>query len=142
MRAFLISLFLLPGLALAQAAVPEALSRADASWNSLRAEGKAEELARILDPGFTLIHSDGRVQYKSDYVAELATGKRRNGAIQNEDVRVRLYGDTAIVNGVSVQSGVTDGQPFSGRFRFTRVWQQRDGHWFLLSSHSSRVTAP
>lgn len=86
-----------------------------------------------------LTHSDGRVQTKAEYLGELATRSRRNDAIVNEDVRLRTYGETAVVTGVSVQSGVSNGEPWRGRFRFTRVWVKRDGSWLMVASHSSRV---
>ncbi|HEU4853060.1 MAG TPA: nuclear transport factor 2 family protein [Telluria sp.] len=137
--AYVKSLLLL-ALACAPAAfAAEAIEQVDTSWNTLRQRSDVEGLDRLMDERFVLVHSDGRVQYKADYVAELRTRTRVNGPILNEDVKIRSYGDTAIVNGVSVQSGVSNGQPWSGRFRFTRVWRQQDGNWKIVSSHSSRI---
>jgi ketosteroid isomerase-like protein len=96
-------------------------------------------LDRLLADDWMLTHSDGRVQYKADYLDELRTSTRRNQGIGNEDLRVRRYGDTVVVTGTSVQSGISNGQPWSGRFRFTRVWVQRDGGWKMIASHSSRI---
>lgn len=117
----------------------EPIERVDASWNELRQRSDVDGLEKLVDDSFVLVHSDGRVQHKADYIAELRTRTRVNGPIANEDVKVRRYDNTAIVNGVSVQSGVSNGQPWSGRFRFTRVWLQRDGAWKIISSHSSRI---
>jgi hypothetical protein len=127
---------LLAGPALAQDA---ALAARDASWNTLRQSGDVAGLDALVDPSFVLVHSDGRVQYKADYLAELRDRKRVNGEIRNEGVSYRQYGDTAIVNGTSVQSAVSDGKPWSGRFRFTRVWRLDGKAWRLVSSHSSRI---
>lgn len=117
----------------------EPIEKVDASWNELRQRSDVDGLDRLMDERFVLVHSDGQVQHKSDYIAELRTRTRVNGPIINEDVKVRSYGNTAVVNGVSVQSGVSNGQPWNGRFRFTRVWLQQDGSWKIISSHSSRV---
>ena len=136
-KASLFALFL--SVSCAASAADPALAACDASWNTLRQQGDAATLERMIDPGFVLVHSDGRVQYRTDYLDELRTRKRVNGAIRNEDVVIREYGDSAVVNGVSVQSAVSDGKPWSGRFRFTRVWVKRGGEWMLVSSHSSRV---
>ena len=111
----------------------------DANWNELRMKPDVAGLERILADDWMLTHSDGRVQYKTDYLDELRTSTRRNSGIGNEDVRVRRYGDTVVVTGTSVQSGVSNGVPWNGRFRFTRVWVQRDGAWTMVASHSSRV---
>lgn len=113
----------------------------DATWNDLRMKPDVAGLDRILADDWMLTHSDGRVQYKADYLDELRTSTRRNQGIGNEDLRVRRYGDTMVVTGASVQSGISNGQPWSGRFRFTRTWVKRDGAWIMVSSHSSRVAA-
>lgn len=133
-------LFLLSG-APAQAsdaAIPE-LTAIDATWNDLRLKPDVEGLDKLLVDDWLLTHSDGRVQTKAEYLAELKTRTRANQAIRNEDVRTRIYAETGVVTGTSVQSGVTNGQPFSGRFRFTRVWVRRDGAWRMVASHSSRL---
>ncbi len=111
----------------------------DATWNEMRMKPDVAGLDRLLADDWMLTHSDGRVQYKADYLDELRTSTRRNQGIGNEDLRVRRYGDTVVVTGTSVQSGISNGQPWSGRFRFTRVWIQREGAWKMIASHSSRI---
>lgn len=115
-----------------------ALLQRDSLWNSLRLSGNAAALAPLLADDWLLTHSDGRTQDKADYLADLATRRRSNSQVENIGVRVRQYANTAIVTGISVQSGVTEGQPWSGRFRFTRTWVRRDGVWLMVASHSSR----
>ena len=117
----------------------EELSRLDAGWNELRLKGDARALGALLADDWMLTHSDGRVQYKADYLQELATRTRTNSLIQNADVKLRSYGDTAVVTGTSIQSGVSEGKPWEGRFRFTRVWVRLQGKWTMVSSHSSRI---
>ncbi|WP_374582563.1 nuclear transport factor 2 family protein [Pseudoduganella sp.] len=132
------------GLVLASAALAQsprevALQVADSQWNTFRLQGDAKSLAPLLADRWVLTHSDGKVQFKADYLSQLGTGSRRNTSISNEDVTVELHGDTAIVTGKSVQSGVGEQGPFSGTFRFTRTWRWQDGRWVMLASHSSRL---
>lgn len=115
------------------------LLKIDATWNELRLKPDIAGLNKLLVGDWLLTHSDGRVQTKAEYLDELKTRSRANQAITNEDVVVRIHGATGVVTGTSVQSGVTNGQPFSGRFRFTRVWIRRDGAWRMVASHSSRI---
>jgi hypothetical protein len=135
---------ILPALALALAGAPAAAQDAalvarDNAWNSLRLANDAAGLDELVDPSFVLVHSDGRVQYKADYLAELGKGKRINTEIRNEGVSYREYGSVALVNGTSVQAGISEGKPFGGKFRFTRVWRLDGKVWRLVSSHSSRL---
>ena len=115
------------------------LQAIDASWNQLRLKPDVEGLDRLLCDDWLSTHSDGRVQDKAGYLRELSNRSRANQAIENQDVEVRLEGDTAVVTGTSVQAGTRNGQAWSGRFRFTRTWVRREGGWRMLASHASRI---
>lgn len=119
----------------------DALRAIDASWNDLRLKPDVAGLDRLLADDWLLTHSDGRVQDKKDYLQELSSRARSNQAIENEDVSVRHYGQTAVVTGTSVQAGTSNGVPWSGRFRYTRVWILREGRWQMVASHSSRIAS-
>ena len=123
----------------ARAAAEPDLTAADNRWNSLRLVSDVAGLGALLAPEFILTHSDGRVQFKADYLNDLSSRSRSNQGIGNEGVEIRRHGDTAVITGTSVQSGTRDGVPWSGRFRFTRVWQLQGARWVLLASHSSRI---
>lgn len=137
MKTVLIALLLFQ--ATLQASESDMLRALDATWNDLRLTANVSGLERLLADDWLLTHSDGRVQNKKDYLDELRTGSRSNQAISNESVLVRLYGESAVITGTSVQSGVSNGQPWSGKFRFTRVWIRQSGQWLMAASHSSRI---
>jgi ketosteroid isomerase-like protein len=120
----------------------DALAAVDASWNALRVAADVGALSKLLADDWLLTHSDGRLQDKAAYLADLSTKSRTNDVITNEDVAVRLYGLVGVVTGTSVQSGSRDGKPWGGRFRFTRVWSKRGDSWVMVASHSSRVETP
>ncbi|MBX3173329.1 MAG: nuclear transport factor 2 family protein [Gemmatimonadaceae bacterium] len=128
------------------AAQDAALMARDSAWNQLRLSGDAAGLEALLAADWVLTHSDGRQQDRRAYLDELrrgAGGGRVNTVIRNEDVVVRQHGDVAVITGTSVQAGTgADGQPFSGRFRFTRTWLRHEGAWVMLASHSSRIAVP
>ncbi|AUZ53794.1 hypothetical protein B1L07_00085 [Stenotrophomonas acidaminiphila] len=115
------------------------MAQADDAWNRLRLQGEAAALAPLLAEDWLLIHFDGRVQHRADDLQALAARPRRNLRIDNGDVRIRRYGDTGVVTGTSVQAALSDGQPWQGRLRVTRVWVLRAGHWQRVASHSSRL---
>jgi ketosteroid isomerase-like protein len=52
-----------------------------------------------------------------------------------EDVRIRLFGDTAIAHGRTTYTRA-DGQPGSGRY--TDVWQRQQGRWLCVAAHVTR----
>lgn len=138
-RLLLVLAVVFPLAATAQDGSAAAIASVDASWNRLRLASDVDGLSRLLLDDWVLTHSDGRVEDKAGYLADLRKRTRINHAIDNFDVQVRRYGDTAIVTGRTVQSGVGSTGPFSGQFRFTRVWVLREGQWRMAASHSSRI---
>lgn len=139
MRSTLLLAALLAGASLPAIAAGPDLREIDAQWNRLRLASDTAGLGALLVDDFVLTHSDGKVQHKADYLADLDRRTRVNHAIDNHDVEVRRHGDTAIVTGRTVQHGVGEQGPFRGAFRFTRVWVLQEGQWRLAASHSSRL---
>jgi ketosteroid isomerase-like protein len=52
---------------------------------------------------------------------------------------VRVYGDTALANGVLTMRAVVAGKECGGVFLLTQVWMRRDGRWQVVACHSSPV---
>ncbi|HYG47716.1 MAG TPA: nuclear transport factor 2 family protein [Allosphingosinicella sp.] len=55
------------------------------------------------------------------------------------DLKVRLMGDTAIVQGVDEEVTSLDGRDTSGKWAFTDVFARRGGQWVAVASHTSEV---
>jgi len=102
--------------------------------------GDADALRRYLDPTFTLVDSRGTVTDLAQNVAEVARREPVYEVFRNHDQKIRLYGDAAIVTGItSIRSRAGDSEVFEGGFRFTDTWVHRDGAWKLAASHASRL---
>jgi ketosteroid isomerase-like protein len=56
-----------------------------------------------------------------------------------QDLKVKVYGDTAIVSGQTTDKGKYKGQDISGTYRFTDVFVKRDGKWMAVSTHVTPV---
>jgi ketosteroid isomerase-like protein len=101
--------------------------------------GDAATLRRDLDPSFTLVDSKGNI---TDFAANVAEVEKRDPAytvFRNRDQAVRVYGDSAIVIGITRVEGSSGGAAFKAEFRFTDAWVKRDGHWKLAASHATRL---
>lgn len=55
------------------------------------------------------------------------------------DLKVRVLGDTAIVQGVDEEVTSLDGKDTSGKWAFTDVFARRDGAWVAVASHTSEI---
>ncbi len=55
------------------------------------------------------------------------------------DLKVRVMGDVAIVQGVDEEVTTVDGKDTSGKWAFTDIFHRRDGRWVAVASHTSEV---
>jgi ketosteroid isomerase-like protein len=52
-----------------------------------------------------------------------------------EDVKVNVFGDTAVVTLIQVEKSKYDNFDCSGRYGYSNVWVKRDGVWKAVSSY-------
>ena len=105
------------------------------AWES----GDAVTLRKYLDARFTLTSSRGEVSDLAQNVAEVAKRDPAYEVFRNHDQKVRLYGDAAIVTGITTIKGSSGGKPFEGDFQYTDTWVRSGGMWKLAASHASRL---
>ncbi|HEY7476022.1 MAG TPA: nuclear transport factor 2 family protein [Vicinamibacterales bacterium] len=98
----------------------------------------------LLDPllaaDFTSVGSDGTVGDKPQMLADV-----KNSAIDgctNEDVKVRVYGDAAVVTGRLVLSATKVNPPVRNRqILFTDTFIRRNERWQSVASHATLAAA-
>lgn len=121
------------------AATKQEILRVEAELLHAWETGDAATLRRDLDPTFTLVDSKGNI---TDFAANVGEVEKRDPAytvFRNRDQAVRVYGDSAIVIGITRVEGSSGGAEFKAEFRFTDTWVKRDGRWVLAASHATRL---
>ena len=58
-----------------------------------------------------------------------------------DEMKVRVYGDTAVVTGQSTVKGMFKTQDISGKYRWTDVFVKRDGKWQIVNAQLTPVQA-
>lgn len=101
--------------------------------------GDARFLRSALDGTFTLVDSHGEVTDYEQNIADVDRREPRYEMFRNHEQQVRLFGDAAIVTGVTTVKGISGKGAFAADFRYTDTWIRRDGHWKLAASHASRL---
>lgn len=141
---------ILPLLALAFACTPAVAADKDDIAAILKVEREAsaaferedaEWLEKHLDPTFTLTSSTGKVTTRADEAADLRGGTKYD-VFRNRDSKVRLYGDCAVVTGITRVEGKADGRPYKLDFQFTDTYVRKPEGWVMVASHASRLPAP
>ena len=70
---------------------------------------------------------------KAQVIADFAAGTLRNNSMVHDQLRVNVYGDTAVLTGHSTSELVYHGKVLAGPKRFTDVWVKIDGRWQLVA---------
>lgn len=99
-------------------------------------------LDQILAADFQYILDDGRTRSKAEELAPNRAGDIKFETISTEDVKVFVYGDTAIATGVGIFKGTFKGRPFAARERFCDVYQKRKGQWQVIASRPVSLPLP
>src|SRR5262245_4844288 len=138
--ALVVAAMLWPALAVAQdSAATNEIRAIERQWNQARVKADVATLERILDAGWTVTHGDGTINTKAEYLADLKSGARQFSAdVKEDELTVRVYGDTAVAAGLSDSKVTYKGKPSGGALRFTRVYVRRNGSWVMIVSHATR----
>ena len=110
----------------------------------IRAQIAADTIAlrRIYADDFLGIGPTGVVRNKTEVIADFTAHTLTYQSITTAEVRVRVYGNTAVETGRSTMVGQDRGKAVPRDNRFTRVWVMADGKWLLVANHYSPMTPP
>jgi ketosteroid isomerase-like protein len=122
--------------------VEQTLLQLERDWEQANVKNDAAALERILAPEFVSTDSDGRLTTRAEGFARRKSGEVKFTAFTQDDYKVQVIGDTAIVTGRSTIKGVRDGKELSGQERWTDVFVRRSGRWQAVATHSSRIARP
>jgi len=95
---------------------------------------------RLVDD-YVGIDADGRMLTKDEAIQRRKSGAVKYESIDQREAKIRVYGDTAVLNSLASVKGTSDGKPFSGSFRTTFVYVKQKGDWKQASFQTTQVTA-
>lgn len=100
-----------------------------------------DELDALVSDEALVVGPDGRMGGKAEDLAAHRNGVVRMTRMVPEETTVKLLPDVAIVFVLMNLQGTYQGQPFAGRYRYTRVWGNQSGNWQIIAAHISAVPA-
>ena len=96
-------------------------------------------LERIMADDFVVTNVDGKVNSKEQEIAPFRSSDMKFDTVSLKDVKITIYGTTAIVRGSGWFTGKSKWGIFSSKERFTDVYLKRNGKLQVVSSHSSSM---
>lgn len=101
--------------------------------------GDAAVLNRIYADDFIGIGPSGTVRTKPQVLADFTSHDLSFQSITTDQVRIRVYGNTAVETGRTTMVGQDKGKLVPRDNRFTRVWVRQQGRWRLVANHYSTL---
>jgi ketosteroid isomerase-like protein len=101
--------------------------------------GDYAELGRLLGDDLIYTHSNALVDTKASYVESMTSGALKYESIEPADMKVRVYGTTAVITASAAITSVSKGQTQNNKLRYTDVWVLRDGRWQMVGWQSTKI---
>lgn len=119
----------------------QALRRLENEWLGAYLRGDKATFDRIVADDFTSTDESAKFRNKAQEREVIqAPPSTLKASLRNEDVQVRIYGESAIVTGRIVSKAQLRGQPeISFQSRFTDTLLKRRGSWQVVARHYSRL---
>lgn len=107
-------------------------------WVNAALKGNAEAFAEFMADDYIAV-SNGRMRDKRAWVEAVRSGSRTYQSVDLRNLRVRVYGNTAVVSGEYAQKGFTGGEQDIATGVYVTTWLKRHGRWQAIASGFSRV---
>jgi ketosteroid isomerase-like protein len=96
-------------------------------------------LDKYTSDDYVLINMNGHMAGKSEMIEGFKSGQSKLTSEELSDLKVRVYGNTAVVTGKADVKGTLGGADATGQILFTRVYVKKDGRWQSTSLQQTRV---
>ncbi len=95
-------------------------------------------LESIMSDDYLFVSGMGQMLNKREHLEALRSGDIKYESLTYDDVKVRAYGDTAILTGHIIGEGSNAGRSISGAHFITRVYVNQGGRWVIVSGQATR----
>lgn len=108
-------------------------------WRDAELSNNVSEMGKLLADDYLGISANGTVETKSETLDARRAGTIRIQSLNITDLKVRVYGNTAVVTSKAALVGENGQSDISGDYRYTRVYAKRLGRWRIVSFEASRM---
>jgi ketosteroid isomerase-like protein len=118
--------------------VEEELLKLEKEFARAIVKNDAEAIRQFLADDWVIIDADGGIIEKARFLGVVESGALTHEMMESDDVEVRIYGDSAVVSGLTRTKGKFMGQDFSTQERATDVFVMQNGRWQCVFSQLTR----
>lgn len=109
------------------------------AWRQAVVDNNIPAMDHLLAEDYVGITANGTIEDKTQTIAQRKAGTIRITTLNLDDLKIRLYGDIAVVTSIAELAGINGQSDISGKYRYTRVYNRRLGEWKIVSFEASRI---
>ena len=120
--------------------VERALTQMERDWADAIVKHDAATISRIIAEDWLERSWDGQSFGKAQAIADLPSGTPESITI--DPIKVRVFGDMAIVTAGDAEKSTYKGKDSSGHYVWTDVFMNRNRQWQVVATQGSKVPTP
>jgi ketosteroid isomerase-like protein len=121
--------------------IEKAIAALEKQWAQAETANTPDRIAPLLADKYMFTGSQGQVMDRSGLLAEEQSNQYSSSEI--DDLKIRVFGDTAIANYALHQKYTSKGKAFDTHVRETDTWvKMPNGAWQVVASHGSLIKKP
>jgi ketosteroid isomerase-like protein len=118
------------------------LVRLESVWNEAHEKGDATVLEKLWADDLVVTVPRMPVMSKSEVLGFARSGRMKFQRYQTSDLKVRVYGDAAVVSGRLQRTRTLGDKTVNDDWRFTKFYVRREGRWQVVAFHASEAAQP
>lgn len=118
------------------------LERLETVWNEAHEHGDSDALEALWADDLEVAVPKMPVMGKAEVLGFARSGRMKFLHYSTSEVRVRVYGDAAVVTGRLERTRTLNGKEISDDWRFTKTYVRETGKWRVVSFHASEAAKP
>lgn len=118
------------------------LERLETVWNEAHEHGDAAALEPLWADDLEVAVPKMPVMTKTQVLSFARSGRMKFLRYATSDIRIRVYGDAAIVTGRLQRTRVLNGQEVSDDWRFTKTYVRQNRQWHVAAFHACEAAQP
>jgi ketosteroid isomerase-like protein len=115
------------------------LKQIENEWVAAVKAKDAGKLGEILADSWVGLGWDGKTTDKAKNLAELKAPGNSLDNFEMGPMKVRLFGNTAVVTGSDTEKSAENGKDTSGKYIWTDVFVKQNGKWRAVASQNTKL---
>jgi len=119
--------------------IEQEILKLEQQWQDALVNGNAAPLETLYHDALIYTHSNASTDNKATYIAKIKSGATKYVSIKRDDIKVSIFGNTAIVTCHWLVHAQAGGNQIHTDARFIHVYLKQKGGWQMVAHQSTLI---